>query len=108
MTYVKTISPHACELLIYAIINRAILDCFASPVGNQGSGFKLCEHAQSAFEFLSDSENIYFPLIDVDSGQFWHRFVSQMHTKEPIKTFTEQQREAFRINYEIWNANKIL
>jgi hypothetical protein len=106
MTPVTTIKQQGYEALIYAIIHRAILDCFASPVGNDEHGYHLDDNAQSAFEFLSDKDNIYFPLIDVDVESYWTLFVKQMYKPKPVRAFSEQQREAFRVNHEIWKRHE--
>lgn len=106
MTPVTTIKQQGYEALIYAIIHRAILDCFASPVGNDEQGYSLDDNAESAFYFLSDKDNIYFPLIDVDVESYWALFVKQMYKPNPVRAFSEQQREAFRVNHEIWKRHE--
>lgn len=96
----------ACQMLLAAIIARAIFDTFLDPVKTEKFGFVIDSDAMSAFEFLSDPNNPYMPFLEIEPETFWKTFTKKMFSDYPVHGYNDSQKRAFKINYKLWQQTK--
>lgn len=91
----------AYQNLIYAVIARALMDTFKTPMKNG----MLPHETSTAFEFLfGDDVDVWLELVDMDAGQFKRRLKDSMF--DDMCKVSDMDKRAFRINYKRWYQQK--
>ena len=85
--------------LIYAIISRAMMDCFKPPIKG-----RIDEDTRSAIEFLfGDYIQYYLELVDIEPCAFKSRLKQSMW--DDSSNINSTDKRAFRANYKIWEQH---
>lgn len=85
--------------LIYAIISRAMMDCFKPPIKG-----RIDEDTRTAMEFLFGNHiHTYLELVDIEPSAFQSRLKSSMW--DDNNNINSTDKRAFRSNYKIWEQH---
>ena len=85
--------------LVSAVVALAVTDT------TKKNDKHLDNDAKTALVFLfGDNVDPWLEMIDIDPGHFKRKLMDSMHSSGG--QFSDEQKRAFRMNYQMWNQNK--